>query len=131
MSKLLARAKAKRFSAENIYNNITVDDAYIDECCFNLQQTIEFCLKYLVEMAGEVYPENHDIRSQINRLKKLNQYIPCEDKLRLLASLINSWGVETRYSDSFTALLEDIDDVRVIADEIIEYCDSLVISEEI
>ena len=131
MSKLLARAKAKRFSAENSYNNITVDDAYIDECCFNLQQTIEFCLKYLVEMAGEVYPENHDIRSQINRLKKLNQYIPCEDKLRLLASLINSWGVETRYSDSFTALLEDIDDVRVIADEIIEYCDSLVISEEI
>ncbi|MBQ4571039.1 MAG: HEPN domain-containing protein [Bacilli bacterium] len=131
MSKLLARAKAKRFSAENSYNNITVDDAYIDECCFNLQQTIEFCLKYLVEMAGEVYPENHDIRSQINRLKKLNQYIPCEDKLRLLASLINSWEVETRYSDSFTALLEDIDDVRVIADEIIKYCDSLVISEEI
>ena len=131
MSKLLARAKAKRFSAENSYNNITIDDAYIDECCFNLQQTIEFCLKYLVEMAGEVYLENHDIRSQINRLKKLNQYIPCEDKLRLLASLINSWEVETRYNDSFTALLEDIDDVRVIADEIIEYCDSLVISEEI
>lgn len=130
MSKLLARAKAKRFSAENSYNNITVDDAYIDECCFNLQQTIEFCLKYLVEMAGEVYPENHDIRSQINRLKKLNQYIPCEDKLRLLASLINSWEVETRYSDSFTALLEDIVEVRSIADDILDYCDKLVISEE-
>ena len=131
MSKLLARAKAKRFSAENSYNNITVDDAYIDECCFSLQQTIEFCLKYMVEMAGEVYPENHDIRAQMNKLKKLNQYIPCEDKLRLLASLINSWEVETRYSDSFTALLEDIDEVRIIADEIIKYCDSLVISEEL
>lgn len=130
MSKLLARAKAKRFSAENSYNNITVDDAYIDECCFNLQQTIEFCLKYLVEMAGEVYPENHDIRLQMNKLKKLNQYIPCEDKLRLLASLINSWEVETRYSDSFTALLEDIVEVRSIADDILDYCDKLVISEE-
>lgn len=131
MSKLLARAKAKRFSAENSYNNITVDDAYIDECCINLQQTIEFCLKYLVEMAGDVYPENHDIRTQINKLKKLGQYIPCEDELRLFASLINSWEVETRYNDNFTALIEDIDEVRVVADKILEYCDKLVISEVI
>lgn len=82
-------------------------------------------------MAGDAYPENHDIRAQMNKLKKLKQYIPCEDKLRLLASLINSWEIETRYSDNFKALLEAIDEVRVIADEIIEYCDSLVVSESI
>ncbi len=131
MSKLLARAKAKRFSAECSYNNISIDDAYIDECCFNLQQTIEFCLKYLVEMAGEAYTENHDIRAQINKLKKLNQFIPCENNLRTLASLINSWEVETRYNDNFTALLEDIDEVRIVADKILLYCDNLVISEDV
>jgi HEPN domain-containing protein len=53
MSKLLARAKAKRTNAENNYNYMSIDDAYIDECCFNLQQAIEFSLKYLVEMYGE------------------------------------------------------------------------------
>ena len=126
MSKLLARAKAKRFNAENNYNNMSLDDAFIDECCFNLQQTIEFSLKYLVEMSGENYIENHDIRVQINKLKKLNAFIPCEEKLRIYASTINSWEVETRYNDSFVALYEDINEIRLIADELIRYCDSLV-----
>lgn len=126
MSKLLARAKAKRSSAENSYNNMSIDDAYVDECCFNLQQVIEFSLKYLVEMAGENYVESHDIRAQMNKLKKLGKFIPCEEKLRLLASTINSWEVETRYNDNFVALLEDINDVKKIADELIEYCDKQV-----
>lgn len=131
MSKLLARAKAKRFSAENSYHNMALDDAYIDECCFNLQQVVEFTLKYIVEMSGEEYIENHDIRAQINKLKKMDIYFPCEDELRKLASVINSWEVDTRYNDNFVALLDDINEVREIADKLISYCDSLVICEEI
>lgn len=127
MSKLLARAKAKRFTAENSYNNVSIDDAYIDECCFALQQTIEFCLKYLVELNGENYVENHDIRAQMNKLKTMNKFIPCEAELRQMASTINSWEVETRYNDKFVALLEDIDACRKIADELLDYCDKLVI----
>lgn len=126
MSKLLARAKAKRSSANHSYNNMSVDDAYVDECCFNLQQAIEFSLKYLVEMAGEPYMENHDIRAQMNLLKKLDKFIPCEEKLRLMASTINSWEVDTRYNDNFVALLEDIDEAKEIVDELIEYCDKQV-----
>jgi len=126
MSKLLARAKAKRFNAENSYHCMSIDDAYIDECCFNLQQAIEFSLKYLVEMSGEQYVENHDIRAQMNKLKQLNTFIPSEDKLRLYASTINSWEVETRYNDKFVALIEDINEIRIIADELIKYCESLV-----
>ena len=121
MSKLLARAKAKKSSAENSYNNMSLDDAYIDECCFNLQQAIEFTLKYLVEMAGEHYIENHDIRAQMNKLKKLDK-----QQLRAMASTINSWEVDTRYNDNFVALLEDIDDAMKIADELIEYCEQQV-----
>ena len=126
MSKLLARAKAKRFSAENSYFKISIDDAYIDECCFNLQQAIEFSLKYLVEMYGERYIENHDIRAQMNKLKSLNKYIPCEKELRMMASTLNSWEVETRYNDNFVALLEDIDMAREIADKVIKYCEDMV-----
>lgn len=129
MSKLLARAKAKKFSADNSYNYISVDDAYIDECCFNLQQTIEFCLKYLVEISGEKYIENHDIRAQMSILKRLEKYIPCEEQLRQMASTLNSWAVETRYNDNFVALIEDIEDAKVIAEELIIYCDKQVIIE--
>lgn len=131
MSKLLARAKAKRSSAENSYNNMSIDDAYIDECCFNLQQAIEFSLKYLVEMAGEHYIENHDIRAQMNKLKKLDKFIPCEEKLRLMASTINSWEVDTRYNDNFVALLEDINEAKFIVDELIEYCEQQVKAVEL
>lgn len=130
MSKLLARAKAKKFSADNSYHFISVDDAYLDECCFNLQQAIEFSLKYLVEINGEEYIENHDIRAQMNILKRLDKYIPCEKELRLLASTINTWAVETRYNDNFMALIDDVEEARKIADELIEYCDKQVIVVE-
>lgn len=130
MSKLLARAKAKKFSADNSYNFMSVDDAYIDECCFNLQHSIEFALKYLVEISGEDYIENHDVRAQINKLKSMGKFIPCEERLRLLASTINSWAVETRYNDNFVALIEDIDEARSIAEELIEYCEKQVICIE-
>lgn len=126
MSKLLARAKAKKFNADNSYFFIPNDDAYIDECCFNLQQTIELCLKYIVEMSGEEYAESHDIRAQMNILKRIDQYIPCEEKLRMIASTINSWAVETKCNDNFSALIEDIADARIIASELIEYCETLV-----
>ena len=131
MSKLLARAKAKKFNVENSFNFMSLDDAYIDECCFNLQQAIEFSLKYLVEINGENYIENHDIRAQINKLKKMDKYIPCEEKLRLLASTINSWEVETRYNDNFVALYEDIVEVKEIMNELIAYCESLTSSVDI
>ena len=131
MSKLLARAKAKKFNVENSFNFMSLDDAYIDECCFNLQQAIEFSLKYLVEINGENYIENHDIRAQINKLKKMDKYIPCEEKLRLLASTINSWEVETRYNDNFVALYEDIVEVKEIMNQLITYCESLTTYTEI
>jgi hypothetical protein len=79
----------------------------------------------------EEYIENHDIRAQINKLKKMNVYFPCEDELRKLASVINSWEVDTRYNDNFVALLEDINEVREISDKLISYCDSLVSYEDI
>lgn len=126
MSKLLARAKVKLVNAENDYYKLSVDDAYIDDCCYSLQQTIEYCLKYIVELNGENYIENHDVRAQLNKLKNLNVVLPFEDKIRTLASTINSWEVESRYNDDFVALIEDIDEVKQLAREIVNYCDSLV-----
>lgn len=126
MSKLLARAKAKRTNVINSYQQMSLDDAYIDECCYNLQQGIEFCLKYVVEMLGESYAETHDIRAQLNILKKLNVEIPCEKELRMLASTLNSWEAETRYNDNFVALIEDIDDAIIILDKLISYSEGLV-----
>jgi len=126
MSKLLARAKVKRINAENDYAKLDQDDAFLDDCCYNLQQAIELALKYLVELNGENYVENHDIRAQINKLKNIGVNLPFEADLRHLAAIINSWEAESRYNDDFTAILEDIKDVRILADKVIQYCDNLV-----
>lgn len=126
MSKLLARAKVKRINAENDFDLLDQDDAFLDDCCYNLQQAIELALKYLVEMYGENYVENHDIRAQINKLKNMGINLPFESELRHLASVINSWEAESRYNDEFTAIIEDIKEVRALADKVIQYCETLV-----
>ena len=43
---------------------------------------------------------------------------------------LNSWETEARYNDDFTALIEDVEDSRVLAREILFYCDGLVQVED-
>lgn len=126
MSKLLARAKVKYKNALNDYYQLSQDDAYVDDCCYNLQQCIEYCLKYIVELNGENYVENHDVRAQLNKLKELKVKLPFEETIRKNASLLNSWEAESRYNDDFIALIEDINDIKSLAKQIIEYADSLI-----
>lgn len=127
MSKLYPRALVKYENAMNSYKKLGVDDAYVDDCCYNLQQTLELLLKYMVEMRGNRYAENHDVRAQLNKLSSAGIALPCFDKIRNMASTINSWEAESRYLDSFVATIEDIDDVRNIVEELLEYCKTLAI----
>jgi len=127
MSKLLERAKIKRINALNDYQNIAVNDAFLDDCCFNLQQGIENTLKYIVEMNGENYIENHDVRAQLNKLSKMNVSLPMEEKIKELASTLNEWKTQSRYNDNFTALIDDIKEAMKLLDDLIEYADKLAV----
>lgn len=129
MSKLFARAKVKLINAKNDYYRLSIDDAYVDDCCYNLQQCIELCLKFFVEMNGENYIENHDARAQLNLISKQNFKFEFYNQIRNLASTINEWRVETRYNDDFTALKEDIDKILKLAEELVAYLDTLVIEQ--
>lgn len=131
MSKLLRRAKTKLSGAHHSYCHIAEDDAFADDCCYNLQQCIEFALKYIVEMSGKRYVENHDIRAQLNILNKTGVTIPKEKELRLYAATLNSWEAESRYNDNFVCLKDDIQDVFEIAEALIEFADSLTIQEDL
>ena len=126
MSKLLARAKVKRENAENSYKKMGEDDAYQDDCCYNLQQSIEMVLKAIVELHGGQYAENHDVRSNLNILSRMEVEVPDQKEIRSLASTIYGWETESRYKDDFVSMKEDIDDARIIADHLIEYCESLI-----
>ena len=77
-------------------------------------------------MSGEFYVENHDVRAQLNKLKSLGVDLPFFDSVRALASTLNSWEAESRYNDDFTALMEDVEDARKLAKDLLDYCDGLV-----
>jgi len=126
VSKLLARAHVKYRNAEFDFANIASDDAFLDDCCYNLQQCIEFCLKYIVEMQGELYVENHDVRAQLNKLSSLGVELPFFDDIRYMASTLNDWEAESRYNDDFSALFDEVEDARQLAMQLLDYCDGLV-----
>lgn len=124
MSKLLSRAQVSLENAEHNYSLASVDDCYLDACCYNLQQSIEFSLKFLVEMAGMQYAENHDIRANLNILNRVNYHVSYELELRNMASTLYSWETETRYKDSFVAVLEDVDNALVYARAMVKEAES-------
>lgn len=124
MSKLLRRAKVMLDHANGDYKKIGTDDAYLDSCCYSLQQCIEFTLKYLVEINGEAYVENHDVRAQLNKLDKLNVQVPFITEIRNMASTLNGWEAETRYKDDFLAVMSDVDSAFVYAKELIKFAET-------
>ena len=119
MSKLLRRAKTKLDNAISSYGKIASDDVYLDDCCFNLQQGIEFVLKYMVEMTGQRYAQNHDIRAQLNLLDKAGVKYRHKIDLRNMAVTINEWKDAARYNDSFVAVVEDVELALVILKDLI------------
>lgn len=121
MSKLLSRAKISLEHAISDYSKIEENDCYMDSCCFNLQQSIEFLLKGIVEMNGLMYAENHDVRANLNILSRNNISIPSEIEIRNKASILYSWETESRYKDSFIAAINDIEEVIVIADSLMKF----------
>lgn len=115
MSKLLSRAEVSLENAEHNYKLILRDDSFLDACCYNLQQAIEFSLKFLVEMTGQQYAENHDIRANINILNRVDYHVIYEKEIRNMASTLYSWETESRYKESFTAVIEDVENAFVYA----------------
>ncbi len=126
MSKLLSRAKVAYEHSKSDYLKIYEEDAYMDSCCLNLQQTIEFLLKAIVELHGFRYAENHDIRANLNILNRENIEIICEKELRAKADILYSWETESRYKDSFIAAVKDIEEVLSIASELFTYIEASI-----
>ena len=131
MSRLLSRAKANYLMAEYIYTRVGEDDVYMDSCCCSLSQTIELALKFIVEMTGNNYAENHDIRANLNILSRSSFELPFESELRNKAKLLYEWETESRYKESFVAAYADVDEVRALAKDILDFAESLITPIEV
>lgn len=129
MSKLLRRAKARFESAKMQYSRISEDDAYLDMCCFDLQQVLEFSLKYIVESSGSRYKVGHNLLLQLTDIEQLGIEIPDKSFYLSNASIINTWETQTRYFDDFTAVISLVDEIIEKIPALFDFADSLVEEE--
>ena len=79
------------------------DDAYVRNACFLIQQSIEFGLKYVLELHGVEYPHTHHIATLLN-------YMPVTSRkffkdVEKDAAIITKMETETRYPSSFHATI--------------------------
>ena len=102
------------------------DDAFLDETCYNLEQCIDMCLKYLLEMNGENLFDTNDVRVLINKLKMIDAKIPYEDRLRSMSNILNDWDIQLTCTGAVEPTLDDVIKVKKIAENLIEYCDKIV-----
>ncbi len=134
MSKLISHGKVRLVSARSLYSRSKTEpdmsDYYIDMCCFDYQQSMEFLLKGIVELLGEKYVTNHDLRANLNKISSiqtdnpeiigiLKELGPTFDLIRQNASTFNEWETKSRYEETFTAVSKDIE----LADEICQKLD--------
>lgn len=113
MSRLLKRSKCYLQLAKTAWASVAADDCYIDITCFQLQQCVEFCIKYILEESCISYPKTHNISSLIDLLPESIKGTECLLNLQSMADVITSWEALYQYTDSFIAVKSDI--VKCIA----------------
>lgn len=131
MSQLLKKSKINLDMASYAWRNVSVDDIYITQTCYHLQQTLECALKYLLTLNEVLYPRTHDIRVLLDLCHglELSPTIPqCfEDK----ASTYTNWEASSRYNDEFMATKTDIEEVFKILPDFVNSIDKLSVLTEI
>ena len=107
MSKLFSRSKYKLKSALYDLQNVASDDSALDSACFNLQQSLEFALKYIFECEGYVYPWGHSISKIISALESYIDIPGSVSVFKDKAGIYTAWESESRYTDSFIGSIKD------------------------
>lgn len=125
MSKLLNRASTKIDIAHAAWSKRDVDDAYVDATCFNIQQSMEMTLKYLIELSGNSYPRSHRIESIISVLDNIGVSASQIDAIRNKAAMYSVWESDSMYSDDFAVSSSDVLEAFQLTKDLIEYAKSI------
>ncbi len=105
----LARAKA----------DINLPGIYLEDLCFDAQQTAEKAIKALLLFRGSAFPFVHDLAELITVLQQSGQDVPASVAE---AARLTRFAVETRYpSLAEPVTREDYDRAIAIATEVIHW----------
>lgn len=101
---LITRARNNYRMAELMWRECATDDSYINETCKALNESLEYSLKYIMELNGVKAVHTHVIQKLLPEVP--TQYASTEwySILRGIATEIKDWYSEARYADNFVAL---------------------------
>lgn len=114
MTTLLDRSLMRFKTAKRNILETTYDDAWCDGICFDLQQAIEFLIKWKLESIGVPYTKTHDIMVLCDLLYQNNIDIYQVPNLKERAAMITSWETSSRYGSGVLTTKTAIDEVVAI-----------------
>lgn len=124
MSNLFVRSKARFDLAAAAWKHKKNDEGYLELVCFDVQQSMEFTLKYILECNGIKYPRTHDIKRLIKLLEEEGN---CPNEVKALkenADDYTKWEADSRYDDDFMETVSVIDDALTKLRTLIKYTES-------
>lgn len=103
MSVLLLNAKTKIKSVDLAIDYLEdTQFNFSGEICFNIQQILEFTIKYALEVKCVKYRRSHDIEYLFDLLSSVCELSDVAVQLRTVADKITTWEESALYDESFT-----------------------------
>ena len=121
MTNLLDRSIMRYKTAKRNRQETTYDDAWCDGICFDLQQAIEFLLKWKLENLGVIAPKTHDILVLCDLLVENGCDVYAVPNLKERASMITSWETASRYGTGVLTTKNAVDEVVRIYEDLTNF----------
>ena len=103
MSVLLLNAKTKIKSVDLAIDYLEdTQFNFSGEICFNIQQILEFTIKYVLEVKCVEYRRSYDIEYLFDLLSSVCELSDVAVQLRTVADKITKWEASSRYDEGFT-----------------------------
>ena len=117
---LLNRAIANYNAAVVLKDNLSVDELFLNQIAYDIQQAYEMAIKYLLELNGVEYPKTHDI-DQLIRIASLSKVdLHISEYLDEHSEMISQWGAKPRYVMGYLVELRKIDKALIDLKEYLE-----------
>lgn len=130
MTTLLDRAKDKLDTVMYKSKHTTYDDAMCDNMCFDIQQCIEFTLKWKLEQIGIQYPKTHDLRSLCDLLEESGVSVYSVANLSDRADSITKWETTSRYGNGVLSNKYSVDIAIKICEDLLIFVSKSSIPDE-
>lgn len=115
---LLDLSKRQYKTATLLYKEYPSDDGIINDVAYHLQQCVELCIKYILDIENISYPWHHDI-GELLRLVPPYHFKPFKE-ISNISDEITSLETNTRYVQGYRASLEIVKTVFSLAQAMLQ-----------